>query len=143
MARFFNSERHSWRIMPEHKKSIKLTVEQSCQVLLNNRAATVKQSCQWLLNSCATDCWTIVPATLEKLCPWLLENRASYCWTIVPATVKTNGASDCKKSCASGCWTIVPATVEQSCQLFFSPFFLLFYLFWWNSYRFLRKYFNY
>ena len=41
-----NLERYCWRIVP----------------------VTVEQSCQWLLNDHASDCWTIVPVTVEKLC---------------------------------------------------------------------------
>ena len=70
------------------------TVEEFCQQRKNKKSArdcwiilpvTVEQSCQWLLNNRASDCWTIVPVTVEKLCQWLLMNRGNGCWTVVPA----------------------------------------------------------
>ena len=53
-------------------------------------SVTVEQSCQWLLNNRAS----IVPATVEESCQWLLSNRASDCWTIVPATVEYTDTVD-------------------------------------------------
>ena len=60
-----------WTIVP-------VTVEESCQPLLNNRASnywrtvpvTVQELCQWLL---------------EEFCQWLLMNRANDCWAVVSA----------------------------------------------------------
>ena len=81
------SARDCWRIVP-------VTVEESCQPLLNNPASdcwrivpvTLEQSCQWLLinryqwllNNCTSDCWRIVPVT-EKSCQRLWKNHASHC----------------------------------------------------------------
>ena len=80
IARFFRSESHCWRIVPENKTKL-LT---------------------WLLNNRANDCWTIVPTKVEQFCQWLLMNCTSDYWTIVPATVEQlcrqlleNGDSDC------------------------------------------------
>ena len=66
-----------WRIMP-------VTLEESCQPLLNNRASdcwriipvTVEESCQPLLHNCTSDWWTIVAVTVEESCQRLLNNRA-------------------------------------------------------------------
>ena len=102
------------------KKILTVTVEESCQPLLKNRASncwrivpvTVEKSCQRLLNNCASDCWILVPATDEQSCQWLLNNRASVCRTIVSVTVEQS----CQwllKHYASDCWTTVPATVQQ------------------------------
>ena len=87
-----NLDRDCWRIVP-------VTVEQSCQWLLNNRTndcwiivpATVEESCQPLLHICASDCSTIVPVTVEESCQPLLNNRVSDCWRIVPVTVERPG----------------------------------------------------
>ena len=62
-----------------------MTVEKSCQRLLNKRASdgrtimpvTVEQLCQWLLKNHTSHFLTIVPVTVEALWQWLLNNRAS------------------------------------------------------------------
>ena len=64
------------------KKIVPATVEESCQLLLNNRTSrcciivpvTVEQSCHWLLKNHASHCRTIMPVTVEALCQWLLNN---------------------------------------------------------------------
>ena len=74
-------------------------------------SVTVEQSCQWLLNNHASDSWTIVPVTAEQSRQRLLKNRASHCWIIMPVTVEQS----CQwllNNCASDCWRIMPATVE-------------------------------
>ena len=132
-----NLARDCWIIVP-------VTVGESYQWLLNNRASTcwkimpvtVKGSCQPLLINPASDCWIIVPVTVEESCQPLLKNSVSDCWTIVPVTVGqscqwllNNRASDCwriapvpEQSCqrllnirASYYWRIMPVTVEESC----------------------------
>ena len=110
------SARDCWRIVP-------VTVDQSYQWLLNNRASdcwriipvTVKESCQWLLNNCASNCWKIMPVTVEESCQPLLINCASDCWTIVQVTVEES-CQPLLNNPASDCWRIVPVTLEQSCQ---------------------------
>ena len=93
-----------------------LTVENSCQRLLNNYISdcwtilptTVEVSCQQLLKNCVSDCWTIVPATVEQSCRWMLKNYASDCWRIVLVTVKES-RQQLLNNRVSDNWTIVPA----------------------------------
>ena len=147
MARFFNSEHHCWRILLAKKKAkiLPVTVEQSCQWLLNNRIShcwiivpvTVKQSCQWLLKNRASDYWTILSATVAHNSE-PLNNRASDCWIIIPTTVEELWQW-LLKNYASDCWRIVPVAADESCQR------LLLFLTYFGKIltSFSCKYFNY
>ena len=101
MAQFFNSEHQCWRILPAKKKRI--------------LPVTVEESCQWLLNNRASDCWTIMPVTVDQSSQWLLNDHASYCWTKVPATVERSFQL-LLKNYTSHCWRTVPVTVQELCQ---------------------------
>ena len=55
---------------------------------------TVEQSCQWLLNNCADNFRTILPTTVEKLCLHLLNNHPNNCWTWLWLWLLNNVVSD-------------------------------------------------
>ena len=91
-----NLARDCWRIVP-------VTVEQSCQCLLNNHASacwaimpvTVEESCQWLLKNHASDCWRIVPVAVEESCQWLLINHSVTAEQLCQRLLR-NRASHCR-----------------------------------------------
>ena len=124
----------------QDSSTVNITVEEFCQHRKKFLPVTVEQSCQVLLNNLTSDCWTFVPLTVEEICQWLLKNRASNCWTIVLVTVEEL-YHQLLKNCDSGCWRVVPVTVDESCQWLLNSrtscfFASLFKLLWQNFYRF-------
>ena len=49
---------------------------------------TVEESCQSLLNNCTSGCRRIIPVNVEESCQPLLINHDSDCWKIVPVIVE-------------------------------------------------------
>ena len=103
-----------WTLLLKNSASIekRKNLARDCWTIV---PVTVEQSCQSLLNNYASDCWTIVPVTNEESYQWLLSNGASDCRTMVPVTVQQS-CQPLMKNHASDCWSIMPVTVDRSCH---------------------------